>query len=779
MKSNHKSPIWPYLAVLACLFAVCVLAPRGWQRLARIESIDRFVADNTPRLSERERRWQLAAGGHAAPVEQPAPSTAVAVVDAPAGGAASNAPAQLTSVAGAGPSTAGVAASDEVQRLAAANAPAQRSGAEPSETPATKNPWSLFRTAATRTSGSPTRTVSQTAPAPTAPPSPAAIATDERRVPPPASVPPVKRRPTAAVAPVATETAGPRSAARDLGEKIAEHGNEPVRYPAPEALLAELNFLASVPATRHWAADARSLLNEVSGDSAGAGRAASAVFADLRRHAERGEQIATSLPDPQLASQLLRAQYALARRVDVWEHVSGMSSRKPVDSDALVLQRMPGALDAVESLTRAQQGGTAWREYLLLPRLRRLVGREANASPDERRKIARHVLTRLSNVKLSSEQRKFVDDRAMADFRAELQHLAAEPVNQQEMLIDLERYERTGSALDAHRLAANCRWLCWSGDSEDQQLGARLEEHYRNANIRLAVSQSFLTRFLPQPAATVAPVRDTIAGADVEGQSTTYTQLGLVLIPDAQRLRLGVEAHGTVQSNTAATSGPATFHTSGQSQFVARKLVLFGPRGMTLFPAMSEAESTRQQLVSLETSFDRVPLLNSVVRNIARNEHDASQGTATSEVEQKVANRARLQFDNEFDPKVRTAVQKFNDRVRSPLDRLGLEPQLLAASTSEDRAVLRLRLAGQDQLAAFTPRPRAPSDSLVSLQIHQSGAQQRLGEARTRRPDVHPTGTIRTSGPQAGAPAAYAAGRLAEECDRDVRRTRRRAGQLR
>ncbi len=234
------------------------------------------------------------------------------------------------------------------------------------------------------------------------------------------------------------------------------------------------------------------------------------------------------------------------------------------------------------------------------------------------------------------------------------------------------------------------------------------------------MSQSFLNRFLPQPGATVAPVRDTIAGAEVEGQSTTYTRLALLLIPDRNRLRMGIEAHGTVQSNTAATSGPATFHSTGESQFVARKLLLLGPQGMTVFPAMSEAESKRQQLVSVETNFDRVPLLNSVVRNIARSEHDASQGAAVSEVEQKIAARARVQFDSEFDPKLQKSLERFNERVRAPLDRLGLEPQTLAASSSDDRAVLRLRLAGQDQLAAYTPRPRAPSDSLVSLQVHQS-----------------------------------------------------------
>ena len=40
--------------------------------------------------------------------------------------------------------------------------------------------------------------------------------------------------------------------------------------------------------------------------------------------------------------------------------------------------------------------------------------------------------------------------------------------------------------------------------------------------------------------------------------------------------------------------------------------------------------------------------------------------------------------------------------------------------TTEERLTARMRLAGDEQLAAHTPRPRAPSDSLASLQLHQS-----------------------------------------------------------
>jgi hypothetical protein len=60
------------------------------------------------------------------------------------------------------------------------------------------------------------------------------------------------------------------------------------------------------------------------------------------------------------------------------------------------------------------------------------------------------------------------------------------------------------------------------------------------------------------------------------------------------------------------------------------------------------------------------------------------------------------------------------DRVLSPLDKLELEPLFASLQTTAERASMRVRLAGDEQLAAHTPRPAAPGDSLVSMQIHES-----------------------------------------------------------
>jgi hypothetical protein len=64
--------------------------------------------------------------------------------------------------------------------------------------------------------------------------------------------------------------------------------------------------------------------------------------------------------------------------------------------------------------------------------------------------------------------------------------------------------------------------------------------------------------------------------------------------------------------------------------------------------------------------------------------------------------------------------EKFVNKVQLPLQQLGLEPEAVDMKTTAERLVVRYRLAGHSQLGASTPRPQAPGDSLLSVQIHES-----------------------------------------------------------
>jgi len=122
----------------------------------------------------------------------------------------------------------------------------------------------------------------------------------------------------------------------------------------------------------------------------------------------------------------------------------------------------------------------------------------------------------------------------------------------------------------------------------------------------------------------------------------------------------------------------------------------------------------------LKTEFDPIPLVGPLIKGMARSQHEQSQPAANYEVKRKVARQARDRIDTEARQRLTQASRNLREKVLDPLEALSLDPMLIAAETTDRRFTMRLRLAGEDQLGAHTPRPCAPGDSLASFQAHES-----------------------------------------------------------
>ncbi len=151
----------------------------------------------------------------------------------------------------------------------------------------------------------------------------------------------------------------------------------------------------------------------------------------------------------------------------------------------------------------------------------------------------------------------------------------------------------------------------------------------------------------------------------------------------------------------------------------SRKLLLIDRRGIRSEDAEAAATSNAD-LTGLETDLDSVPLVNLLVRAIARQQYDSQQEDVKWHAEGLLANRAESRLDQEVDAKLSEATLTFRSKIWRPLRDLGLRPEAVDMQTTEDRLIARYRLAGFDQAAAFTPRPQAPKDSLLSIQVHES-----------------------------------------------------------
>jgi hypothetical protein len=294
-----------------------------------------------------------------------------------------------------------------------------------------------------------------------------------------------------------------------------------------------------------------------------------------------------------------------------------------------------------------------------------------------------------------------------------------EPTDLASLSDQLESYERTRTPRIARAILQRQRELAQSTDTNEQALADQIEQNYRNANIRVAVTAALLGRFVTQPEPQNQSVNDRIVGTPVHGMSQTVAESRINLAPDTARWNLGLQSNGTVSSDTLANGGSAVLHTLGTTEFTADKPIVVDKEGVAMGASTVNA-SNESRLVGVRTEYDWMPLIGEFAREQAIQQYHQKRPQAKAETEFKVARRVQEQMNSRAGEEVERLKQQLHDRVTGPLQEIGLTLTPIELATTNERIVARLRLAGDDQLAAHTPRPRAPADSLASLQIHES-----------------------------------------------------------
>ncbi|MEN6404852.1 MAG: hypothetical protein ABFC77_00120 [Thermoguttaceae bacterium] len=505
----------------------------------------------------------------------------------------------------------------------------------------------------------------------------------------------------------------------------------------PEVLLESLKTLAAAKSTEPWAGD---VVREIRALGAAMPKDAGRARAILDRIAElnrRAPQLAATVAerDRALARKMKKANFALSRRLDVWRAVVELAASRS-NGNAMPEtdpHRLAMCVADVDALIGDSAEGRAWRQYLLVDVLRQSAQQPA-IEDRATRQLAQEVLGRIAETPLTPYQRKFVSSGPVAALQAELRRWAAEPVSVARVLRDLETFERTSLPSDARRLAADLQSLGVSTSDERRQLAERLDDDYRNANVRIALSEELLNKLIPERNLEYAQVNDSVLGRPVHGESLMATEVALRMQPNPSRVRLVLEVAGEIASETTADAGPAQLHNDSESYYVARKPLEIDMDGIRTWPVEVDVEN-QTRLTGVETSLDGIPLISGMARVVAKSQSEQSKSAASEEVKQKVAAQARQRVEDEVRQGLNEVVEKMNQRVFGPLNSLSLDPQMIEAVTTERRTTMRLRLAGEDQLGSHTPRPQAPGDSLASAQIHESalnnGIQRLQLEGRT------------------------------------------------
>lgn len=714
MSRHNRAASWAWVCGLACLLVVGLTAPRVWeerarQRAHRQAALAKVAHQATPGAIAPSGQLLEGASPSGQPLRPPLASglqdsaSTLVLADRPAVEPPACATRQIVEEVGKAPEALRPAmATDISARELAGHLPGGSEGSNLAAKSAAALPAPLS------VSGDP-------AVAPTAP---VEVAHRPVRRDRPADNPPLPLPlKTSPSPPSASKTAKPGEPSEPNAppEPIEDGWQEPV------ALLDYLDELISECETGAWALAVQRALHRLRPALVQGGPLAAEVLDRLQQLGRQGWALAEGLQDAGLATKVRRACYALDRRQRLWEEAAAAGGLRapledPADPDP---QRLALCLGQVDALFQDSPQGKLWSQFLTLDALGELTARRAQADALHQRRLARSVLDRLAQVRLDAAQRRVMQHPALVALRQELRRWAIEPGEWATLLGDVERYEASGLPGDGRRVAERIQRLTLSPCAERRQLAHHLAAHYRNANVRIAASVELLNRLIPERPEEVACVEDCVLGRPVCGHRVTTSEVTVRLIPDTGKLRLALQVDGLVDSLTQSVGGAARFLNISQATYSAWKELELGPEGMRILPAQVCVRN-ELRLRGVSTDLDGLPLLGALAHQLARSGHESRRAQASAEIEAKVYARAKARVDAEADARLGTLANEIRQRLLEPLAETSLGPEVVSAETTQQRLVLRARLAAEDQLAAHTPRPMAPGDALASVQIHES-----------------------------------------------------------
>lgn len=436
---------------------------------------------------------------------------------------------------------------------------------------------------------------------------------------------------------------------------------------------------------------------------------------------DEGKQQAEALTDREAQIHWLRASHAITRRVAVWRPVwqvtNGSQSTWMVgdDPDEQPISVQDALADVRHDLdsTGDFQG---WTNYLLLDEI------ENASQPDQveqRTILAQRFLSRLYWHGLDAEQQRWLKSKSITQLAAAVLPWARRAVDYANLLSQIERQENDAIDLAAIQIADAVQTLRFAANPQANSVAEAINTYYRNANVRLALSDKMLKRLLPTIDPLAVPVRTQLFGSRVRGTSRIESDLDVKFKPSPDQWSLELKTLGKVHTRSTGVNGAVAIRTAGDANFVASTPINVTRQGVQIGGSDVEVDG-RTNLRGIRTDYDGWPLIGSLVRSIASNRYDSISGPTSRIANQQIQSQVGSEIHSQIDDRMGKATQQLSRMVLGPLGKLELDPRVMDMQTTDQRLLARYRVAGDWQLGAFTPRPRALSSSLMSVQIHQS-----------------------------------------------------------
>ena len=486
----------------------------------------------------------------------------------------------------------------------------------------------------------------------------------------------------------------------------------------PMAIISQLKTLDKNPILAPWSGDVQRLISMLLEESEVSSPQSATILAQLEMKIleldqitlEVGQQFSGTPAGESLVSQLRRLRYELTKRTSIWRVVQKLPATSKRIGDIQLVSREQLSFDFLDR---------SWQEYLQISDLQQEFS-SLNADKSAKKKASRVTLARMASPALSDAQRNYLNQTVPASLVSSLKETASGDVDQYRLLKAIEWNEQKPSGVASNYINDQFQNLMWSQDPNRQAAAAQLQAHYRNANVRVAVSQRMLNRMIPDSPVVNEPVNEHVMGATIMGQSQIRNRLSVQLVEDPTRIALQLHTNGEVDSDTVAKKSGFEIRNAGNARFQAFKDLSFDRRGMFSSGSPIASAQARQRLVTMRSNLDSLPVVNWVARRLAKKKL-AEQAPATNQlVERKIKESASLKLQQGVEEQVAQMKTALKAKVMEPLISMDLNPEALQLATTRNRIVMRYRLAGFDQMAADSPRPTDSEFDYLSLQLHQS-----------------------------------------------------------
>lgn len=426
---------------------------------------------------------------------------------------------------------------------------------------------------------------------------------------------------------------------------------------------------------------------------------------------------------------------SLQRRSIVWDKVyqcmrsAQLEGYVPVatKSNNLDFQLLSQHIEIVRDALTKSTDRQSWSSFLMLDRLDALANGQID-SHDEQVAIAREFLNRVTFNRVSPDQKAVLASEEIRAIAEDIHPLTVIPVDYRKLLSDLETIEQTPIHRASVDIAETIQSLRFSDSDLQYAIADALNQHFRSANIRLSVSEEFINRLMPKDQVSSKPVQQRILGADTRGASQVMTNLRVDLLPDAKAWKFALHLDGNIHSSTRSSRSGATFYNSSKAKVQSSRELRLDPSTLTINGTPATVES-QESLRKFSTKWDQLPIMGDMVRYVAKQEFNQSKPVARRITQKLIANQTDSEFDSQLQENLDQARDQLSRRLLGPLQQLQLHPMVMDMQSTDTRLVARYRIAGNDQIAANTPRPLAPADCLMSFQIHQSSMNNLVAQA--------------------------------------------------